>query len=225
MSNFQRMVVIPQEEYVQLTAVQNARQPVTQQFYNLENKYQDSDHIKDPYKRLLIQSETLDEMKELKDQMRNNLTLATPKPYLNRAKALFDSMQLFLKFNQRGELMDKEGNAVTQSRVEDLIQHAVRDRRRNRIPEGWSHFLQLMKEHNVPKTALNRDTLDEMDRQPLASAKQEPMLSSGQRPKLTPKLSPKVSQTRNPKRQRKPTTAYLEFIKDIKKRKREPDFL
>ena len=213
MSNFQRMVVIPQEEYVQLTTVQNARQPLTQQFYNLENKHQESDHIKDPYRRLLIQSEALDEMKELKEQMRNNLTLATPKPYQNRAKSLFDSMQSFLKFNPRGELIDKEGSAVSQSRVEDLIQHAVRDRRRNRIPEGWSHFLQLMKEHNVPKTALNRDTLDEMEQQLLISAKQEPMLSPAQRLKLSPK--------RNTKREHKPTAAYLEFMKDIKDKKRK----
>ena len=68
MSNFQRMIVIPQEEYLQLSAVQNARQPLTQQYYNLENQYQESQQIKDPYERLLSQSQTLEDMKRLKER-------------------------------------------------------------------------------------------------------------------------------------------------------------
>ena len=28
---------------------------------------------------------------------------------------------------------------------------------------GWSHFLNLLREHNIPKSILNRYTLDEME--------------------------------------------------------------
>ena len=164
MNTFQRMIVVPQEEYLQLSAVQNARQPLTQQYYGLENKYQESQYIKDPYERLLTQSETLDEMKRLKEQMRNNISISTPKPYLSRAKALFENVSNFIKFNDRGEILNKENQPIPRSRIEDLIQHAVRDRRRNILPEGWTHFLNMLREHNVPKSVLNRDTLQELER-------------------------------------------------------------
>ena len=162
MASFQRMVVIPQEEYTQLTSVQNARQPLTQQFYKLDNQYRDYDSTEDEYRKLMLQSETLQDMKELKDKMRNYLTVTTPKPYRSRAQALFESMQQFLKYNDRGELLDADNKAIENSRVEDLIQHAVRDRRRLGMPTGWPNFVQMLKTHNIPRSFLNRDTLDEM---------------------------------------------------------------
>ena len=48
MSNYQRMIAVPQEEYLQLTAVQNARQPLTQQFYNVEKQYNENENIRAP---------------------------------------------------------------------------------------------------------------------------------------------------------------------------------
>ena len=71
-------------------------------------------------------------------------------------------MENVLKFNERGEMIDESGNATANSHVEDLIQHAVRDRRRNITPAGWNFFLDLAMKHNVPKSVLNRSTLDEM---------------------------------------------------------------
>ena len=68
MSMLQRMIAIPQEEYLQLSAVQNVRQLLTQQFYNLENQYNKDAQIADPYKRLYLQSCTLEDLKELKDK-------------------------------------------------------------------------------------------------------------------------------------------------------------
>ena len=35
MADYSQMIDIPRNEYTQLTAVQNARQPLTQQFYKL----------------------------------------------------------------------------------------------------------------------------------------------------------------------------------------------
>ena len=159
---FQRMVAIPQEEYMKLTSVQQVRQPYTQQFYNLEKQYGEQEYIRDPYQRMLMQSETLEDMKELKERMRQDLTLATPKPYRSRALALYQSLQPFLKFNERGEIFNENGQVVPQSRLEDLVQYAVRDRRRAVVPTGWSQFRDLLQSQNVPKYMLNRDTLQEM---------------------------------------------------------------
>ena len=55
------------------------------------------------------------------------------------------------------------GDIIDNSRVEDLIQHAVRDRRRNMTPAGWKAFVTLLQEHNIPKSILNRQTLDEIE--------------------------------------------------------------
>ena len=171
MTHFQRMIAIPQEEYLTLSSVQNARQPLTQHYYNLENRYNEDEKIRDPYKRLVLQSETLEEMKRLKDQMRNYLSVSIPKPYQNRAQALFRSIESFLRFNDRGEILDKDNNVIENSRVEDLIQHAVRDRRRNMSPAGWKQFVELLQEHNIPKSILNRQTLDEMENRATPEAK------------------------------------------------------
>lgn len=58
---------------------------------------------------------------------------------------------------------DEDEDAVAQSHIEDLIQHAVRDQCRNFLPVEWSHFLQTLREHNIPRNMLKRDTLDEME--------------------------------------------------------------
>ena len=163
MSSFQRMIAIPQEEYLALSTMQNVREPLAQHFYSLEKKYNEEEHERDPYRRMILQSSTLDQMKQVKDQMRNALVVATPKPYQSRAKALFQSLETFIKFNDKGEIYSDEGTLIPGSRLEDLIQHAVRDRRRNMTPEGWSEFLKILHDHNVPKSMLNRNTLDEMD--------------------------------------------------------------
>jgi len=164
MTNFQRMIAIPQEEYLAMSVVQNVKEPLTQQFYNTEQRFTEHETIRDPYRRLVMQSGDLEEMKILKEQMRNSLGIATPKPYRNRAKGLFQFIENSLRFNKKGEIYDNQNQVIAGSRVEDLIQYAVNDRRRNILkPEGWSEFLDLLREKNVPKNFLNRYTLDEFD--------------------------------------------------------------
>lgn len=164
MTSFQRMIALPQEEYLAMSAIQNVRQPLTQQFYNTEQRYTEHGDIRDPYRRLVMQSVDLDEMKLLKEQMRNSLGIATPKPYRNRAKGLFQFIENSLRFNQKGEIYDKDNQVISSSRVEDLIQYAVNDRRRSNLkPAGWNEFLDLLRVKNVPKNFLNRYTMDEMD--------------------------------------------------------------
>lgn len=169
MSGFQRLVAIPQEEYAQMTTVQNVRQPLTQQLYQIQNDYKQNDTLPDPYRRVMLQSENLEDMKELKDKMRNYLTISTPKPYRTRAQSLFESIEKFVKFNERGEIRDPADNVIENSRLEDLIQHAVKDRRRNITPIGWTSFVDILKENNVPRSILNRETLIELGKTEMTS--------------------------------------------------------
>ena len=37
---FQRLIAIPQEEYLQMKSIQQIQQPMTQQFCQLENQYE-----------------------------------------------------------------------------------------------------------------------------------------------------------------------------------------
>ena len=184
MSSYSRMVVIPQEEYMQLSAVQQVRQPVTQQFYNTEQDYQKNLHGADPKRTVLLQSETIERLKDLKDQMRAYLTISTPRPYRTRAEALFQSIEPHLNVNEKGEIIKDDNTVIESSRYEDLIQHAVRDRRRNFTPTGWSYFVDLLKKHNVPKSSLNRETLDELAT-PMRTPMRTPIPKSSKIPRPT----------------------------------------
>ena len=160
---FHRLIVIPQEEYMQLSRVQQVHQPLTQQMHNLEKQYEDQSQIKDPYAKLIHQGETLDEMKALKEKMRQSVTNTSPRPYAHRARTLFQSIQDSIKFNERGEIYGVTGNIIPESRLEDLIQYAIRDRRRPIQPAGWGEFLSLLKQENVPKHMLNRETINNIE--------------------------------------------------------------
>ena len=216
MSMFQRLVAIPQEEYIQLSSVQNVRQPLTQQFYNLESQYNKEGQIVNPYERLISQSNTLEEMKQLKEQMRHYIGISTPKPYRSRAQALLENISSFLRYNERGEILDKENSVIENTRLEDLIQHAVRDRRRNISPVGWNYFLNLLREHNVPKSILNRDTIDEMENNfgitKQTPVKDEPSLTiSKVKIRNVKRLKrDQLSERVKPKRIKKPSLKFLE---------------
>ena len=175
MTNFQRMVVIPQDEYFNLSSsLQQVKQPLEQQFHKVEQQYHADANIQDPYRRLALQSTSLDEMKSLKELMRNSLIAATPKPYRNRAQALLHNVEPFLQYNTKGEIYTTGNDHIAGSRVEDLINYAVRDRRRQDIvPAGWSHFLNILREHNIPKSILNRYTLDELEGKTSSFIKEE----------------------------------------------------
>ena len=92
MNTFDRLVAIPQEEYLALTSMQNVKEPLAQHLYNLESRYQSEANIRDPYRRLMLQSNTLDHMKQVKEHLRNSLVISTPKPYQSSANALFQTI-------------------------------------------------------------------------------------------------------------------------------------
>ena len=163
-SRFQRMVVIPENEYIQLTTLQQVKQPLAQKFYNVNQEYENAATISDPYSRLAVRSTTLSELKGLNDEMRNYLTITTPKPYRSRAERLFSVLEPNIRWNEKGEIIHKVTNTpINNSQLTDLIQHAVSDRRRRNIsPTGWDYFLKQLREHNVPQMLLNLSTLDEL---------------------------------------------------------------
>ena len=212
MNSFQRMIALPQEEYLALSSMQNVKEPLAQHFYDLESRYRSEEQLKDPYRRMMLQGNTLDQMKQVKEQLRNSLAIATPKPYQSRANALFQTIENIVKFNDKGEIYSEDGTLISGSRLEDLIQHAVRDRRRNLMPTGWSEFLTILRNHNVPKSILNRDTLDELEGKatPIPAIKMAPADGSKQRKQSK---SPKRGRRSLPPRRVKPTVQDLEFLK------------
>ena len=211
MNDFQRMNAIPQQEYVGLSSLQQVKEPVAQQLYKAEKQHNKDETIRDPYRRLVMQLPSLEDMKKLKEQIRNSLSAATPKPYRNRAQALLQNVEYFLRFNHKGEIYTKEQELIPGSRIEDLINYAVRDRRRNIVPTGWSSFLSTLREHNIPKSILNRNTLDELEE------KTSPL---SLKPKQTKRMRHKARQylkrssSSSPLKERGAKRAALEFLKN-----------
>ena len=162
MAHFERMVAIPEDEYNQLRSVQQVHNPGQQQFTKLSNQYDRQNFIQDPYTRVHRQGETLDEMMKLKEDLRERVRQATPRPYQSRAESLYDFLKNKLSFSEKGELLDNDNKAIVDSNITDLIQHAVRDRRRNMTPVGWKSFLTTLQSTNAPKMLLSYDTLEEL---------------------------------------------------------------
>ena len=112
MSSYSRMVVIPQDEYIQLTAMQQVRQPLANQIYRKELDYQQNLEIKDPQRAALLQSETVEELKSLKSKMRDSVSTATPLASRAHAIGLFNSIEPHLKVNDRGEIITDDNNII-----------------------------------------------------------------------------------------------------------------
>ena len=159
MSRFQRMIVIPEEEYRQMLSFKT---PVKQQFLDIQRQHEEQSLNKDLYSRLVLHRATLDMMKTLKEKMRSNIASSTPKRFRGRASQLYSAIEPYINMNDRGEIIDDSHTPIAESHIEDLIQYAVRDHRRNIHPRGWSYFLDKLKTINVPKVSLNRETVEEL---------------------------------------------------------------
>ena len=209
-STFQQLVALPMEQYTQLMSVANMQQPPLQQkLKQVQHDFTVSANAPpaaltessppNPYDRMIRQGMLLEQVKRLKDQMRASVATGTPKPYRNRALALYNQIAPVTQFNEQGELVipdgvGGEGRAVAGSRAEDLIQHAVRDRRKHFTPTGWPEFVHELLQHNIPRMMLNRPTIDELQ----VLAKKKPLLPPPPRPpsSATPTPSPKRRVTR-----------------------------
>ena len=161
-ARFERMVGIPEDEYIHLKSLQQVHNPLQNKFQTLTNEYNTQEFITNPYTRNQRQAETLNSMINLKDEMRKHLVQVTPRPYQSRAENLYNFISNKMTINEKGEMMDRNGKVVEGSNISDLIQHAVRDRRRNITPPGWEEFKTLLKDANAPRMILNYETLEEM---------------------------------------------------------------
>ena len=162
---FERMVGITEDEYRHLKSLQHTNDPLQNKFLTLSNDYKRQEFINNPYVRVQRQGETLGQMIKIKDSLRQRVVDATPKPYRTRTQSLFQFIADKMNVNAKGEVYDKDGAIIEGSNIADLIQHAVRDRRRNMTPAGWSSFLDILRDNNAPRMILNYDTLDEMQLQ------------------------------------------------------------
>ena len=162
MQRFQKMVTIPEDEYTLLRSMQQVGDPLQKHFQTLSGEYSKQESLKDPHDRVLRQGETLNEMIKTKDMLRRRLHESTPKPYQHRASSLFDHMKEKMPISEKGEIYSKDGDVIEGSNIADLVQHAVRDRRRKYTPMGWNMFLTHLKDSNAPKMVMNYDTLEEL---------------------------------------------------------------
>ena len=155
-NTFHQLVALPMEEYNQMRNVANMQQPpLNQKLVQLQRELSASasappppssaaaaaELSNNPYDRLMRQGMLLEEVKRTKEQLQNDISLGTPKPYRNRALALYNQIAPVTHFNEKGELLlppdgatvdgaSWGGRPIVGSRAEDLIQHAVRDRRK-----------------------------------------------------------------------------------------------
>ena len=173
MQGFERMVTIPEDEYKVLRSMQQVQDPLQTHFHRLTKEYSKQDAIKDPHDRVFRKGEILDEMIRTKDSLRDRLMEATPRPYQNRADSLFKFMQDKIRFNEKGEIYNNDDDVIAGSNIADLVQHAVRDRRRQLTPMGWQTFLTQLKDANAPKMVMNYDTLEELNT-PIAQRERDP---------------------------------------------------
>ena len=162
MQRFQKMVTIPEDEYTLLRSMQQVGDPLQKHFQTLSSEYSKQESLKDPHDRVLRQGETLNEMIKTKDKLRRRLHELTPKPYQHRASSLFDHMKEKMPISEKGEIYSKDGDVIEGSNIADLVQHAVRDRRRKYTPMGWKLFLTHLQDSNAPKMVMNYDTLEEL---------------------------------------------------------------
>lgn len=186
-SRFQRMVAIPEHEYNQPRNMEQLLKPLESHTSSLFNTYQQQGNISDLHTRVHRQGETLDEIMKMKDKIREDTQHVTPRPFQNRANRLLGYILDKLDVSEKGELIDNEGKIVEGSNISDLIQHAVRDRRRNYSPEGWDIFREKLRELNVPKSILNYDTLDEISNISQAKVNSTLFTPSSPLKKSTPK--------------------------------------
>ena len=214
MSSYSKMVVVPQEEYVQLASVQKAQQPIVQQFNDLTKENMKLDHVDDPYRRLQLQSSNLEERKLLKEKMRRFITMSTPRQYRSRAETLFDFVESRVRFNEKGEIMDENGQVIQNSHIDDLLQHAVRDMRRNLgEPVGWPYFLNMLRRENVPHNIVGSPTVLALSK-PSVTVPRTPRGAVLRTPRIVPRAPHK-------KRSREVATKDAD-LGDIKKRYRLP---
>ena len=230
LSRFQRMVGIAEDEYMHLKSLQQITNPLQSRFLSFAKEYDQQGMIHDPYVRVQRQGETLNQMINIKDDLRKRAIQVTPRPYQGRVQNLFDFVADKIGVNAKGEMYDSHGAIIEGSNITDLVQHAVRDRRRNIVPTGWNEFLNVLRNNNAPRMILNYDTLGEMQAaqlpksSPTSSTKRPTRVDNKRRKDLAAAAAAAVKskyifKSKSPASRKKPTTSIR-----IKREPKEPDY-
>ena len=167
--SFQQLVAVPLEQYSQMSSQMRVHQaPLAQKLAQLQSELASAPTVQsNPYDQMMRQGMRLEAVKRTKEQLQNDISLGTPKPYRNRALALYNQIAPTTHFNEKGELVLLDDatspSPIVGSRAEDLIQHAVRDRQKQFTPTGWQHFVRQLHKHNIPRMMLNRSTIAELN--------------------------------------------------------------
>lgn len=154
MKNYRKMIMVTQEEY------EKCKNPIDQKL---------SAHVNLPDdQRKLLDSITLNEVREKKTDVTSsvpsNVIEAFPRHVQSRARALIGYLRDLRKveWNDAGEIRIKGSNFIAGSNIVDLVQHAVRDkRRRMATPRGWYEFKNMLIGSNVPMSVLGQAMLQE----------------------------------------------------------------
>ena len=228
-TTFQQLVAIPVEQYRQMVNLTNMQQPPPKQkLVQLQRELSASatappsssssplTELPNPYDRLMRQGMLLEEVKRTKEQLQNDISLGTPKPYRNRALALYNQIAPVTHFNEKGELVltgddDHGERPVTGSRAEDLIQHAIRDRRKQFTPSGWPEFISQLHKHNIPRMMLSRATIDELNA--LSTKQSSPIRPTTKRKRKAAQQEPTASGRRKKSKRLRKTPA--KFLQDF----------
>lgn len=87
-------------------------------------------------------------------------------PNVNKKRAqqmLYHLSSFKQQWNERGQLIDDSGEPIPRSNVIELIDHVTNTRRTSRIPAGFSSFVKLLDDSNIPRHLLSTQGLHKVD--------------------------------------------------------------
>lgn len=95
-----------------------------------------------------------------KTQWRSIIIDSIPKNQRIRARGFLNYIEMVpdkLRWNDEGHLIVEGATVIPQSNIVDLVNYAVRDSLKRKVPHGWWEFINAIKNTNLPRdTALGK---------------------------------------------------------------------
>ena len=123
----------------------------------------------------------------------------------DQAKQFLDYLKSrnIIRYNRMGQILDKQGRAVKNSNIIDILEDSLRSRKNRPIPIGSVHFFKALKEFNVPRGFIkNRERLPLLDEKFISNEENESHTSTSKHKQITPLKK---------KRRRNPTEEHLQL--------------
>lgn len=92
-------------------------------------------------------------------QLENRLVKSLPKNLRKKGELLLDHLKQTtdLKWNYKGELIYKD-STLENTNLTDLFHTTIRNRKSSKLPHGWSTFVNILKESNIPSDLIGNQT-------------------------------------------------------------------